>query len=149
MSPFFESKDKSSLIMLLCPNVGPYGLCASVLGYSTADGSKVVAAKCHVDDRTPHHQNQEWQLDPLPLPVLGSNSSAVSAKNICQKSVQTTSKCTRSCLVRANDKLQLGPCTREAHAGWVIMERESRLQPAATVVTNSFESASQCVRVDG
>lgn len=127
--------------------LGPHGLCASVLGYSTADGSKVVGAKCHVDDHTPHHQNQEWQLYSLTLPTVGNRAASV--VKICQKSVQPTANCTRSCLVRVSDKLLLGPCTQEANTGWVVMERESRLQTASTVATTSFESALKCVRVDG
>ena len=133
--------------MMLCRDLGPNGLCASVLGYSTSDGSKIVGAKCHVDDRTPHHQNQEWQLDSLKLSTVGNGAARV--VKICLNSVQATAKCTRSCLVRASDKLLLGPCTREANAGWVVMERESRLQPAAVLVTDRSESASECVRVDG
>jgi hypothetical protein len=45
--------------------LGPAGRCASVLGYSTSDGAKIVAANCHPADRTPHHQNEEWLVDDM------------------------------------------------------------------------------------
>ena len=40
------------------------GRCASVLGFSTAAGAKVVAAGCHTTDVAPAHRNQEFDLVP-------------------------------------------------------------------------------------
>lgn len=102
--------------------LGANSLCASVLGYSVSNGAKVVGAKCHPDDRSPHHQNQEWGVQ-----------SGVDHQLICLRMQNTASsgnfECKRSCLIRDAANVVLGDCSN-LNSAWVIDRRSEQIRTA-------------------
>lgn len=113
---FNETTQGAELLLL-----GPNGLCASVLGYSVSNGAKVVGANCHPDDRSPHHQNQEWVVDHELICLRMQNTAS-----------GEVSKCSRSCLARNGADVVLGDCS-DPNSTWEIDARSAHVRIARAI----------------
>jgi len=88
------------------------GSCASVMGYSTANGAAVVAAACHLQDKSPQHRNQEFALLQTATPPEVGICLLVASHDGCKLAAGN------KCVVRSGKKIVLGDCALTASAGW-------------------------------
>eukprot|EP01052_Picozoa_sp_SAG31_P011471 SAG31_NODE_650_length_13187_cov_3.011843_5_plen_537_part_00 len=109
--------------------------CASVMGYSTRDGARIVSATCHTSDKSPSHQNQEWLIDSSSHQICLA-STAASRRQCGPKG---------GCVARVDGtNVALGECGK-TNTGWVVDATAKRVR----VLGGKGDSSGNCLVARG